>query len=1176
MRSILSGGLRRFCVAGAVTWLLIPGAAVLGADDLERHFLQPPPDARPWVYWFWKNGNISREGITADLEAMDRVGIGGVILMEVALTTPRGPVRFFSEPWRELFAHAVAEADRLGLKISMNSAPGWTGSGGPWVTPEQSMQKVVASETNVSGPRRLDEVLPQPETLHEFYRDIAVLAFPTPQGEYRVADFREKALYQRGPISSQPGVRPAFPAVADYSEVPSEQVIPKGRIVDLTKHMDASGRLAWDVPAGAWTILRFGHTSTGQTNRPAPLLGLECDKLDTQALDAHFRQFTARLLADVGPRAGNTLVATHLDSWEVGAQNWTARFRQAFRRRRGYDPLGYLPVMTGRVVESLEVSERFLWDLRQTVSEMIAEKHGRHMHRLAHRHGLWLSIEPYDMTPCDDMTLGATADVPMCEFWSQGFDTRYSVKEATSVGHVYAKGVVGAEAFTSGSRDAWRFHPATVKALGDWAFCEGVNRFVIHRYAHQPFMQIRPGFSLGPHGLHYERTQTWWELSRPWHEYLARCQHLLRRGRWVADVLYLSPEGAPNVFQRPDPEPVGHKYDACTPEALFTRLSVKDGTLVLPDGMTYRLLVMPEADAVTPALLRKIKDLAEAGATIVGNPPRKSPSLSGHPHCDHEVKQLAAELWGKGPAPAKITERPIGKGRIVWGGGLERPPREADDTASRAMGSARWIWHREGNPAASAPVATRYFRRTLSLEDPTNLESARAWFTADNAFELWVNGRRAGAGDNFHQLYPIDVASLLRPGRNLLAIAATNGGDGDDPNPAALVGSLVIRLRNGRERIVPTDGQWQSAQEPGADWTTATTATGWSPAMELGRLGMRPWGTPAGPTPKREIYPPSERIVTLLGCMGVLPDFAADKPLRYAHRQIGEMDLYFVSNGEDEFVEAACTFRVTGKRPELWHPETGRTRPLPSYSFTEDGRTVVPLRFEPTESYFVVFGKGITAKRVQHSGEPNFRETKPLLAITGPWRVTFDPEWGGPDTPLTFERLDDWSERPEQGIRHYSGTAVYRTTFKMPAKQTASNPQAEARNPRPRVLLDLGVVHELAQVRLNGKDLGIAWKRPFRVDLTDALRAGANELEIRVTNLWPNRLIGDESLPPDSDRNPDGTHKAWPQWLLDGESSPTGRYTFATWQPYKKSSPLLPSGLFGPVTLQAPRNGRDL
>ena len=1116
-------------------------------------FAHPPASDRPWVYWFWKNGNISREGITADLEAMERVGIGGVIMMEVALSVPPGDVEFFSDPWRELFAHAVTEAGRLGLVVSMNSAPGWTGSGGPWVTPEQSMQKVVAGETNVSSPRHFKDALPQPETERGFYEDIAVLAFPTPENGYLIADIAEKALYERGPISSKPGVRAAFPSTADYKQLQLNQVIPSDRLVDLSDQMDATGQLEWDVPAGHWTILRFGRTSTGQTNRPAPLPGLECDKLDKKALDAHFRDFTAKLLDDVGELAGKTLVATHLDSWEVGAQNWTGEFRLEFLKRRGYDPLPYLPVMTGRVIEDLEVSERFLWDLRQTVSEMIVENHGRHMHELAQQHGLWFSVEPYDMTPCDDMTLGATADVPMCEFWSKGFDTRYSVKEATSVAHVYGKPVVAAEAFTS--VDRWLFHPASVKALGDWAFSEGVNRFVIHRYIHQPFLQARPGLSLGPHGLHYERTQTWWEFSKPWHEYLARCQHVLRQGRFVADILYLSPEGAPNVFQAPNPPPEGYKFDACTPEALLTRVSVQDGRLVLPEGTAYRLLVLPKAEAMTPIMLRKIEALVEAGATVVGAPPCKSPSLSGYPQCDEEVKQLADTLWGSGPAEA--VEHPVGEGRIIRFPDVprENPFQDAMDSVAQA----RWIWHDEGRPAVSAPVGKLHFQRAVTLDKDTPIQSAQVVMTADNAFTLYVNGRLAGAGDDFQRLYPMDVTSLVQSGDNILAVAAENGGD--QPNPAGLIGVMIVQYGDGRLHTVYTDSQWISAVRVGRDWTGRMMPGYGSTALELGPIGMGPWGTPGGPTQQESVYPESNEIVALLNRMGVPPDFAADSPLRYAHRETGKTDIYFVSNGQDKPVTATCTFRVAGKRPELWHPETGRKRQLPQFSPTEDGRTVVPLRFDAIEAYFVVFESTPPDAPVQLSGlseKESFPVLASLMEVAGPWQVSFDPDFGGPDGTVPFDELEDWTNRPEESIRYYSGAATYSKTIDIPA---------EMLSPGRRLYLDLGQVEVIAAVKLNGKELGIAWKPPFRVEITDAAQTGPNHLEVKVVNLWPNRMIGDEHLPPDSDRHANGTLKQWPQWLLDGNPSPTGRHTFATWRHWTEDSPLLPSGLLGPVSI---------
>ena len=287
---------------------------------------------------------------------------------------------------------------------------------------------------------------------------------------------------------------------------------------------------------------------------------------------------------------------------------------------------------------------------------------------------------------------------PWANFGTVGkYGEAYSCTEMASAAHVYGKRIVGAEAFTSSKGENWLAHPGNIKDLGDWAFCEGINRFVIHRYAMQPWPDVRPGMSMGPWGLHYERTQTWWEQSRPWHEYLARCQFLLQQGLFVADLCLLGPEGSPQSLNgqpsftissnrsRGKPrERSDYSYDTCPPEVVLTRMSVKDGRIVLPDGMSYRLLVLPRAETMTPQLLRKIRDLVKAGATVVGARPLKSPSLADYPRCDQQVKELADELWGTEPAPSGWTERRFGKGAILCSRELEKA-RTPDPEASQSF-----------------------------------------------------------------------------------------------------------------------------------------------------------------------------------------------------------------------------------------------------------------------------------------------------------------------------------------------------------------------------------------------------------------------------------------------------------------------------------------------------------
>ena len=620
-------------------------------------FAAPPQSAKPWVYWFWLNGNISREGITADLEAMHRVGIGGVLIMEVDQGIPLGPVPFAGPKWRELFKHMVAEAGRLGIEVDMNNDAGWNGSGGPWVKPEHGMQKVVWTETAIEGAKQFDGVLPQPQTVGNYYRDIAVLAFPTP-----AADGDSKKRYRIDHIEGKTALgRETVTPRAQYPAVPAEAIVARDGIQNLTAKLDAKGRLTWDAPAGKWTVLRIGHTLTGVVNGPSPKSGegLECDKLSREAFDEHWAGLMGKLIADVGPEAGKTLTYTHIDSWENGSQNWTPKMREEFQQRRGYDMLPWLPVMTGRVVDSLEASERFLWDLRKTISELNNDNYAGRAAELAHQHGMKLSIEAYGSGMFDDISYGGRADSPMGEFWIGGGAIE-TLKDMASAGHVYGRNIVGAESFTAVTEVAkWMNSPQTIKSLGDTAFCEGINRFVFHRYAMQPWLNRVPGMTMGPWGIHYERTETWWNQTGPWHEYLARCNYLLRQGLFVADICYLQTEDAPNGLAYAPR--TAYAFDGCPPEVVLTRMKVEDGRLVLPDGMSYRLLVLPPSETMTPVLLAKIKELVEAGATVVGSKPLKSPSMSDYPKCDADLQQLVAELWGDCDGKT-VTEHRLRKG----------------------------------------------------------------------------------------------------------------------------------------------------------------------------------------------------------------------------------------------------------------------------------------------------------------------------------------------------------------------------------------------------------------------------------------------------------------------------------------------------------------------------------
>ena len=608
---------------------------------LADSFMHPPNSARPGVYWYFMDGNLSREEMTSDLESMKEVGIGHVLFLEVNVGVPQGPVKFLSEEWQESFTHAVKECERLGIVLTMGSGPGWTGSGGPWVKMEESMQHLVASKLEVAGPVKLDQKLEVPrgrnpffglgqftpelkERWQNYYQDVAVLAFPTGDNKNKIADSDEKALYYRPPFSSQKGVKQYMPEPAVSAENfggNTVGILPVD-VIDITEYMQTDGTINWEVPEGRWTIMRFGRRNNGAITRPAPMpgLGFECDKMSADAMKNHLEAFMIPLIEKIKPdssKAGGWKMI-HMDSWEMGAQNWTDDFRQKFQEMRGYDPLPYLPVYTGMIVGNVEESERFLWDLRMVSQELILKNHVEYFKSFGRKYGMGLSIEPYDMNPNTDLDLGSYADVPMCEFWNKGygFSTGFSTFEGTSIANLFGRPVVAAEAFTS-YLVAWKSYPGSIKNQTDWAFCSGINRLVFHTFAHKAIgEQYRPGMTMGPYGVHWDRGQTWWEMSGAYHTYLARSQALLQHGKGVADVLYLIPEGAPHVFLPPVsavdgnqyldgnteyvfdaetdqikaaesgdvkefmPDRKGYNFDGCSPRILMNRAKVKEGKIV--------------------------------------------------------------------------------------------------------------------------------------------------------------------------------------------------------------------------------------------------------------------------------------------------------------------------------------------------------------------------------------------------------------------------------------------------------------------------------------------------------------------------------------------------------------------------------------------------------------------
>jgi hypothetical protein len=737
-------------------------------------------------------------------------------------------------------------------------------------------------------------------------------------------------------------------------------------------------------------------------------------------------------------------------------------------------------------------------------------------------------IEPYDMNPAGDLDLGSYADFPAGEFWFDTFQSGWSCIEAASVAHIMGRPIVLAEGFTSIGN--WARSPWTLKSQTDWAFAVGINKFSIHGYAHQA-NEDAPGNTFGRYGVFWNRKQTFWPMVGAYHEYLARCSYLLQQGVTVSDILYLTPEGAPQVFQPPPsalhdaagrlPDKKGYAFDGCSPRILMDRAEVRDGLISFPGGTSYRLLVLPRWKTMTPSLLEKIIQLVQSGAVVLGAPPISSPSLSNYPHCDAQVKQLAEQLWGKAPY---VRERVLGKGRVFLDSAAAQLLQTAHtEDAPLIPRTGKWIWYAKGDPATSAPAGDVHFRAYLAIEDRPRLEKAVIEATADNSFSLRINGTQILTGDNFNKIYTADMTAALKSGDNEITVTANNYGPA--ANPAGLIVAIRLTSADGTSRVVGTDSTWFASLDK----------TNWSTAKELGSASTAPWRFGAGnaPTPVAgDLYPGYNDTAAVLRQLGVHEDFSATGPVRYAHRRTETFDIYFVSNRTDQRIQADCTFRVAAGRPELWTPVNGERRPLPQYQGI-NGLTAVSLQFGPRESFFIVFPCGESlGSRKSIAGATNFLKATTVATLEGSWEVSFNPKWGGREK-VAFDKLEDWTKRPEQEIKYYSGIATYRKSFHRPA-----GPPADSR-----IYLDLGSVHEMARIRLNGKDLGMVWCAPWRVDITRALEVGVNRVEIEVANLWPNRLIGDAALPPER------------------------RLTKASVTIYQKDSPLLPSGLLGPVVL---------
>jgi hypothetical protein len=1023
-------------------------------DQLEADFNTPPESVKPWCYWYWIEDDISKEGVTKDLEAMKRVGIGAALIGNINPNEVDGRVPILSEAWWETMVHAVNEGHRLGIDIGVFNCPGWSQSGGPWIEADMAMRYKTYSEVMVEGPGPVEVTLPRPA---DEFQDTYTIAFPqdesifisdtkntkissTPavknpekwlDGDPRSApafELKEGASYVmdiytpeiparnitltpdsvqfmcnctleaktagqfqtvksfvfdrrkmspniggdlQGPLSiSFPAVtsshfrlscqdfqafpfpgQPApvtvgfseialssgllldhysekalakmhptpFPTWSSYAwesqEDPQQEslYITNESVKDLSSQLQKDGTLKWDVPKGRWIIQRYGMAPTGTRNSPsAPQgKGYEVDKMSEELIRFHFEQFVGALLERIPEKSRPAFKYVIADSYEMGSQNWTDGFREMFTDTYGYDPVPFLPVYAGRVVESVEASERFLWDMRRLVATSVAYEYVGGLRKISNEHNLKLWLENYGHWgfPSEFLMYGGQSNLVSGEFWNEGSLGNIECKASSSAAHIYGKPVTSAEAFTAANQSYLR-HPALLRKRGDWSFTEGINHFVLHLYIHQPDDNRKPGVNAW-FSTEFNRHNTWFEQGKSWIDYLRRSQVLLQHGRYVADVCYFIGENTPVMTGERNPElPGGYSYDYINAEAILNRVSVRNGQLVLPDGMSYRLLVLPPTNTMRPEVLAKIEALVSQGAAVYGPRPEKSPSYQNYPTADQQVQTMAGKMWG----------------------------------------------------TAGTEVALR---------------------------------KKYGKGMLYNNM---DLQNVL-----------------DD---------LKI-----------------------------------------------------------------EKDV----------DLQNEKQVLWTHRNAPGMDLYFLTNQSDRALQITPSFRTNYQNVQLWNAVDGCIRQLPKFE-AKAGRISVPIHFEKDESWFIVFTE--EAQPEAPSFQSNFPETVNTRPLTREWKVDFLNKEIGPKKPVTMQSLRDWSSYLDEKIRYYSGQATYTTSFELKDLPTSE-----------KLFLNLGQVEVIASVKINGKEVGTSWMAPHRLDISEAVKKGDNTLEVTVANLWRNKLMQDKKRP---------------------------------------------------------------
>lgn len=1087
--------------------------------DLEKGFMDPPESARPRVWWHWMNGNITKEGIRADLEWMSRTGIGGFQNFDASLATPQIVEKrliYMTPEWKDAFLFTTRLADSLGLEMTIAGSPGWSESGGPWVTPAQAMKKLVWSEVRIDEGKSFDSVLPQPpstsgvyqnipaqsripEPLPEYYKDIAVIAYRLPSNDLSMTELNPKVSSSGGKFS--------LSALTDG---------------DLTNH---SFLPAARTNNKAWIQFEFRdpqkvHSLTLVSSEQGINYGPGKNRVLEVSDDG--KQFTT-VFEIPGP---SNIPRTYTFPPVTGQFFRISYITPELPPRSGFitPPASGSPPPPPPPPPGVRIPEIIL----HTVARI---------NRAEDKAGFTAAFGLFDLAThagADEDAVSKPDIIDLTE--KTGPDGRLTWTPPAGRWKIIRFGY---------SLTGRQNHPASPEATGlevDKLDAGHVKAYFEH-YLDQ--YKDATGGLMGNRGLKYIIIDSWEAGVQNWTDSM-RVEFKKHRGY---DMLPWMPVLTGQIVESADAsekfmfdfrKTIGdltaeNHYDQLT-TILHNRNmgryseSHEGGRAFIGDGMEVkRTADIPMSATWTPGTI----DQDENGDVAIRYRAdvRESASVAhlyGQKFVAAESMTARGNTWAFSPERLKPTadmELAMGLNRFVIHTSVHQPVN--DKIPGLGLGPyGQWFTRHETWAEQAEPWITYLSRSSFMLQQGQFVADVVYFYGEDSNITALFGNKLPDIPDSYNYDF-INADALV----NLLSVK-----DNRIIAPTGMSYAVLALDENSRNMSLPVLLKIRSLVEAGA--IVAGPKPVKSPALidntdEFQSVVNVLWKTENGENTvgKGKIIS-GKTVAEVLSALDIQPDFEYTKPqpdtkIMFVHRKLGKADIYWINNRNNRSEKVEASFRTEGMAPEIWQPVSGKIEPV-SY-IIENGQTRVPLNLDPNDALFIVFRK---PGRATSLTLPETTET-PLEKISGSWALSFQPDRGAP-AKITMDNLGSWTENSDPGVKYFSGTGTYTKTISAPESWFENNNK---------LWLDLGSVRNIAEVTVNGKYLGIVWKKPFRLNVTDVLKPGENSLEIKVTNLWVNRLIGDQQ--------PDITKK----------------YTYTTQAFYQADSPLLPSGLLGPVQI---------